>query len=427
MGDPLQDLFDRIKKKHGKMSVGIASELIDDIPRIPTGIFWLDVDTGGGIPIGRTVEVVGLKSSGKSSLMAKTVASAQGLCRKCYTPITEWGEETRKRKVTHVDMATGEIKKIDEEYTARVALDCANKCRTTGVGKKKHPGRMIVLWVDQEGTFTPDFYENFGVDCDDLRLAQPETGEMAVDLVDAAIRTASVDLIVVDSIAAMTPSVEREASAMDLQVGLQARMVNKGLRVWTSSLNERDAKGETNCTLLLVNQFRTKIASFYTGYTKPGGVGQEFATSIEIQLKSKDYQYDMSGNPIWEEVEYFVEKNKVGRPKGGGRYRLCLMMHPAFDGTPDEHWRLPGDTWDDAVVLEVAEQRGILKVSEDGKITIFGGEYAGQDDIRKAFLRKEAMYWKARNALIQMIINTPSDGKLKVKKSKKKKDGDDED
>jgi len=426
MGDPLQDLFDRIKKKHGKMSVGIASELIDDIPRIPTGIFWLDVDTGGGIPIGRTVEVVGLKSSGKSSLMAKTVASAQGLCRKCYTPITEWGEETRKRKATHVDMATGEIKKIDEEYTAKIALDCANKCRATVGGKKQHPGRMLVLWVDQEGTFTPDFYEHFGVDCDDLRLAQPETGEMAVDLVDAAIRTASVDLIVVDSIAAMTPSVEREASAMDLQVGLQARMVNKGLRVWTSSLNERDAKGETNCTLLLVNQFRMKIAAFYTGYTKPGGVGQEFATSIELQLKSKDYQYDTNGNPIWEDVEYFVEKNKVGRPKGGGRYRLCLMMHPAFDGTPDEYWRLPGDTWDDAVVLEVAEEKGLLQVSEEGKVTIFGQEFPGPDEIKREFFSKGELFRKARNALIQLIVNAPSDGKLKIKKKKKKKT-DDED
>lgn len=426
MGDPLQDLFDRIKKKHGKMSVGIASDLVEDIPRIPTGIFWLDVDTGGGIPIGRTVEVVGLKSSGKSSLMAKTVAAAQGLCRKCYTPITSWGEEKRTRKVTSVDMGTGEVRKVDEEYVARVALDCGNKCRATIGGKKAHPGRMLVLWVDQEGTFTPDFYEDFGVDCDDLRLAQPETGEMAVDLVDAAIRTASVDLIVVDSIAAMTPSVEREASAMDLQVGLQARMVNKGLRVWTASLNERDARGDSNCTLLLVNQFRMKIASFYTGYTKPGGVGQEFATSIEVQLKSKDYQYDTNGNPIWEDVEYFIEKNKVGRPKGGGRYRLCLMMHPAFEGVQDL-WRLPGDTWDDAVVLEVAEQKGLLQVSDEGKITLFGAEYAGPDEIRAAFFNKDPMYWKARYALIQMIINAPSDGKLKIKKKKKDKKDDDED
>jgi len=421
MADPLQDLFDRIRKKHGKMSVGIASDLIDDIPRIPTGIFWLDVDTGGGIPIGRMTEVVGLKSSGKSSLMAKVVASAQKLCRKCFTPITKWGEETRKRKVTNVDMETGEITKVDEKYTARVSLDCANKCRSTIEGKKKHPGRMVVLWVDQEGTFTSDFYTDFGVDCDGLHLSSPETGEQAVDLVDAAIRTASVDLIIVDSIAAMTPSVEREASAYDLQVGLQARTVNKGLRVWTASLNERDARGDTNCTLLLVNQFRMKIASFYTGYTKPGGVGQDFATSIEIQLKQKDYQYDVGGNAVWELIEYFIEKNKVGRPKGGARYRMCLMKHPAIEGFPDL-WRVPGDTWDDAVVLEVAEEKGILQVSEeDGKITVFGKEYAGPDEIKTAFFAKDEMFWKVRNALVQMIINAPSDGKLKKKKPKKKK------
>jgi RecA/RadA recombinase len=424
MGDPLKDLFAKIKKKHGKMSVGIASELIDDIPRIPTGIFWLDVDTGGGIPIGRMTEVVGLKSSGKSSLMAKTVASAQRLCRKCFTPITEWGEETRKRQVTNVDMETGEVTKTTEKYQAKVALDCGNKCRATVDGKKRHPGRMVVLWVDQEGTFTPEFYTHFGVDCDDLHLSQPETGEQAVDLVDAAIRTASVDLIIVDSIAAMTPSVEREASAYDLQVGLQARTVNKGLRVWTASLNERDARGDTNCTLLLVNQFRMKIAAFYTGYTKPGGVGQEFATSIEVQLKQKEYQYDVSGNPIWELIEYFVEKNKVGRPKGGGKYRMCLMRHPAFDGVPDV-WRLPGDTWDDAVVAEVAEERGVLRVSEEeGKIALFGTEFESPEALQRELFEKGELYWRARNALIQMIVNAPSDGKLKIKRKKKKKDDD---
>jgi len=415
----LNELFDRIRKKHGKMSVGIASDLVDDIPRIPTGIFWLDADTGGGIPIGRTTEVVGLKSSGKSSLMAKVVASAQRLCRRCFGPITEWEEEKRERKVTRVDPQTGEITKVKETYTARVAKDCASKCRDAA-NKKVHPGRMVVLWVDSEGTFTPDFYTHFGVDCDDLHLSRPETGEEAVDLVDAAIRTAEVDLIVVDSIAAMTPSVEREASANDLQVGLQARMVNKGLRVWTASLNERDAHGETNCTILLVNQLRMKIAAFYTGYTKPGGVGQEFATSVEVTLKQKDYQYDQKGAPIWEEIEYFVEKNKVGRPKQGGKYQMCLTRHPAFPGVP-EVWREPGDVWDDATVVGVGTDHGFIQEEKDG-VVLFGQKFPSAAALQMEMFKRGDLYWRARNALIQTIINAPSDGKLKEKKAKKDKE-----
>jgi len=102
------------------------------------------------------------------------------------------------------------------------------------------------------------------------------------------------------------------------------------------------------------------------------------------------------------------------------------MMHPAFDGTPDEYWRLPGDTWDDAVVLEVAEEKGLLQVSEEGKVTIFGQEFPGPDEIKREFFSKGELFRKARNALIQLIVNAPSDGKLKIKKKKKKKT-DDED
>jgi RecA/RadA recombinase len=796
MGDKLQDLFNGVRKQHGKLSVRKASELEGGIPRIPTGIFWLDADMGGGIPIGRMTEVVGLKSSGKSSLMAKIVASAQRLCRKCFRPITEWEEEERERKSVSVDVATGEVIEKMVPYMVKVAKDCANKCREDSDGKKKkHPGRMTVLWVDQEGcvsedneildpmtgriatvgewvrgqgcnveslagnrlsvvpisskcdsgirpvlriftatgwvevtpnhpllvwrrgqtwipaaeiqpgdyiarprwssfeggrhpdaevagllgymlgdggiaesassptitnkgdpeimrrfselvsyfgckikkyddrhyriigedsngssgankgrngvknwfrergmlvpcyekflpeevfqwdnisvgrllvglfmtdgsvniarasavigftsrrlilqvrhllsrlgilahlsiyryknprhrdqhtlaingvpnlqrfrefvplygekgskldswclserkqihypddfylpgyrnamwshrgafenesdvwwdkvvkieprgekhcwdfgvpphknfvvndfvghnTFTPDFYRNFGVDCDDVYLSSPETGEQAVDLIDAAMRTEEVDLIVVDSVAAMTPSVEREASAEDLQVSLQARNVNKGLRVWTASLNALGNREGNDCTLLLVNQLRTKIASFYTGYVKPGGVGQEFATSAELFLKQKDYILDTKGATVAEEVEYLVDKNKVGTPKGVGRYRMCLKAHPAFPGMPDP-LRLPGDTWDDATVLSVLSERGFLAEDQKTKeVILFGQRFPDQQALQMALFQKGDLYWKARNALIQLIVNTPSDGKLKEKKKK---------
>lgn len=266
-------------------------------------------------------------------------------------------------------------------------------------------------------TFTPDFYMKFGVDCDDLMLATPDYGEAAVDMVDSAIRLRAVDLIIVDSIAHLTPLKEREGSTEDSLVAVQARLVNRAMRQWTSSLNEVESNKENDCAILLVNQIREKMGGFYTAEVRPGGMGQAFATSLDIHLWQKDFKYDSTGRPLWMTSKFIVEKNRVSVPKMEGTYRMCLLDHPG---------RLAGDTWDDEAVADAVLDRGFATFDDKGGVTVIGRPFASSDEFRAEIAKREDFYYEAREAVLNFMIYQPSDGKLAEKKKKGDKDGKDD-
>jgi hypothetical protein len=197
-------------------------------------------------------------------------------------------------------------------------------------------------------------------------------------------------------------------------VALQARLVNRAMRQWTSSLNEVQSKCENDCAILLVNQLRTKMANFYTGEVRPGGMGQEFATSLDIHLWQYKFQHDGSGRPLWQGTKFVIEKNRVGVPKMEGTYRMCLLAHPG---------RLPGDTWDDEAVADAVVDTGLATFDDQGPgLTVLETKFASTDEFRAKVMEKGDFYRKAREAALNFLIYAPSDGKLPEKKKKDKEE-----
>ena len=405
----LIDLMESCQKEHGEGSFKVASDTrASCVARIQTGIFTLDYATGGGIPIGRTTEIVGKRSSGKSSLLAKIVANAQRMCRKCYGPVV-FDEKEVTVKTKRLDPASGKIVEVPEKKTKLIPVDCISKCRTENEeGKKVFPGRMNVVWIDAEGTYDVPFYEKFGVDNDAVYLIITDYGEQAVDLADAAIRTGEVDLLLVDTILHLIPKQFREKSTEEnKQPGRHAILINDAMKLWTASLNELESTGKTDCTIILVNQLRQKIGLFPQDF-KPGGEGQGYASSLEIRLWQKEFQFDTGGRSLTMDTEFAVDKNKTAPPKMAGKYKTCLLDHPG---------RKPGDTWDDEIVAEAAKNNGFV-AKKDGKLTVIERKFDSEEEFKKELHKQGEFYRTLRGRLLDLLIGMPSDGKLAEKKKR---------
>jgi recombination protein RecA len=211
----------QIEKQFGKgslMKMGEKTSLA--IGTIPTGALALDIALGvGGLPRGRVTEIFGPESSGKSTLAMHVVAEAQ---------------------------------------------------RNGGV----------CAYIDAEHAMDPNYARAIGVDVDELLISQPDTGEQALEIVDILVRSGSIDVIVVDSVAALTPRAEIEGDMGDSHVGLQARLMSQALRKLTGNLN----KSDTIC--IFINQLREKIGvMFGSPETTPGGRALKFYSSVRLDIR----------------------------------------------------------------------------------------------------------------------------------------------
>ena len=239
----------QIEKNYGKgavMRLGENSSL--NVEAISTGSISLDHATGiGGLPKGRIVEIYGPESSGKTTLALQVVAEAQKL--------------------------GGEAAFIDAEH----ALD-------------------------------PEYAQNLGVNIDELILSQPDSGEQALEITEMLAKSGAIDLIVVDSVAALVPQAELNGEMGDAQVGLQARLMSKALRKLTAVLN----KG--SCTIIFINQLREKVGiMFGNPETTTGGRALKFYSSVRLDVRRGDVI--KSGEEILgNEVKIKVVKNKVAPP-----------------------------------------------------------------------------------------------------------------
>ena len=245
----LEAALAQIDKQFGKgsaMKLGQRPVIESDV--IPSGSLALDLALGiGGYPRGRIIEIYGPESSGKTTLTLHAIAEAQ-----------------------------------------RKNLSCA--------------------FIDAEHAFDPTYAKNLGINTDEMVISQPDNGEAALEIADTLVRSGAVDLIVIDSVAALVPQVELEGGMADNQMGLQARLMSKALRKITGSISR------TNCTVIFINQIRMKIGvMFGSPETTSGGNSLKFYASVRLdirrgaQIKDKD---EVLGN----ETRVKVVKNKVAPP-----------------------------------------------------------------------------------------------------------------
>lgn len=322
----LQDkLLFAINKQYGSGTASIASsrEYVG-APRISSGSFSLDHALGGGWPRGRISIAWGQKSSNKTTAYTRAVADAQQRDSRTNKYIWAMTEDEQKD-----------------------ATPCA------------------VAWIDSEGTFMESWAEGLGVDLDTLLLVRPESQEEAIDVLDSLTRSGLYDIMVLDSLAAMTPVAEIEGAAGDSHVGVAARKNNMMFRKLQAGIN-KIAKEEKRIapTVLIVNQVRQKIGvMFGDNKVKPGGFGQDFYSSVEVFFWASKLDYwDAETKKVPKTItfNFKVEKNKVSAPRVQGSYQQALSDHPS------EQWKL-GEVIEISEVMDFAGKLGVYREAENEK------------------------------------------------------------
>ena len=293
-----EDLLKQINKRYGANTVVTASEsdALMSTPRIKTGIPAFDWAIGGGVPTGSLLTLLGEFSSGKS-ILALQIAGAFGrMCRNCGKPLIE------------IDLATREEKRVP----------CC-----------KNPQRMNTAWFDAEGSFTNQWSRSQGVSLDNTHVIRTEFAEQGIDVADALIRSGECDLLVVDSVAQLTPSVEIEESSEKWQMGTHARLMNKAMRKWGSAQNAGSLSRKFSPTIILINQIRHKIGVIYgSPETSPGGKGIGFSSDVIIRCKRKQWLEDDMKRPIGHEMEVVFKKNKTAPPNRTAGFTFYFNGHP---------------------------------------------------------------------------------------------------
>ncbi len=268
--------------------------------RFRTGIFSLDHALCGGFPSGRVCRIYGPFSSGKSFVCYRILKEAQDHCRQCWGPYLK----EKKRK-------------------------CCEK-----------PERFRSLWVDAEGVHTPEWVEKQGVRPDQMDIIQPTYHEQALDVIEAYLAEHAVDVIVLDSLAAMPPQKELEKAVEDsVEPGLAARKNNAAFRKWVARLAAITA--EVKPLILVVNQTRETMDR-YVPEVQPGGKGQDFASSVDVRLQASADLTDSGkvvslgttikehGDPVARLVGFRVSKNKTAPPHRCGEFTMWFDYDPHF-------------------------------------------------------------------------------------------------
>ena len=241
--------MEKIEKEHGKGTImKMGEESVEDVSVIPSGSIGLNLALGvGGYPRGRIIEIYGPESSGKTTLAIHAIAEAQ-----------------------------------------------------------KAGG--IAAIIDAEHAFDRFYAEKLGVDIDNLLISQPDSGEQALEVADQLIRSSAIDIIVIDSVAALTPKAELEGDMGDNKVGLQARLMSQALRKLTASINK------TNTTCIFINQLREKIGvMFGSPETTTGGNALKFYASVRLDIRKSTPIKD-GDNVLGNQTKVKVVKNKVAPP-----------------------------------------------------------------------------------------------------------------
>jgi recombination protein RecA len=246
----LQLTMDKLDKTYGKGTVmRLSDNKVEDVPAISTGSLGLDIALGiGGLPRGRVVEIYGPESSGKTTLTMHCIAEAQ-----------------------------------------------------------KKGG--LAAFIDAEHAFDKTYAQKLGIDIDNLLISQPDNGEQALEIADHLIRSGAIDIIVIDSVAALVPKGELEGDMGDSKMGLQARLMSQALRKLTGTINK------TGCTCIFINQLREKIGvMFGNPETTTGGNALKFYASVRLDIRRIGQIKESADNITGNRTRVKVVKNKVAPP-----------------------------------------------------------------------------------------------------------------
>lgn len=242
--------LDKLDKTYGKGAVmKMGDSIVEDVEVIPSGSLGLDIALGvGGYPRGRVIEIYGPESSGKTTLTLHAIAEAQ-----------------------------------------------------------KNGG--IAAFIDAEHAFDRFYAQKLGVDIDNLIISQPDNGEQALEITDNLIRSGAIDIVIIDSVAALTPKSEIEGEMGDSKMGLHARLMSQALRKLTGSISK------THCTVIFINQLREKIGvMFGNPETTTGGNALKFYASVRLDIRRSTQIKDTDGNVQGNKTRVKVVKNKVAPP-----------------------------------------------------------------------------------------------------------------
>jgi len=318
----LQLTMDKIEKSYGKGSImRLGDRVVDEVAAISSGSIALDVALGiGGYPKGRVIEIYGPESSGKTTLAIHAIAEAQ-----------------------------------------------------------KAGG--IAAIVDAEHAFDPYYAKNLGVNIDELLISQPDNGEQALEIVDSLVRSGAIDIIVIDSVAALTPKAELEGEMGDSKMGLQARLMSQALRKLTANIS----KTKTCC--IFINQLREKIGvMFGNPETTTGGNALKFYASVRLDIRRigqiKDGE-EVQGN----NVRVKVVKNKVAPP----------FRKAEFDIMYGEGISKSGE------IVDLGVQYNIIKKS--GSWFSYGETKLGQgrDTVRKLIIDNPELAQELETKIVEAI------------------------
>ena len=327
----LNEALSQIEKQFGKGAVmKMGDRENTDIPSVSTGSLGLDIALGiGGLPEGRVIEIFGPESSGKTTLTLQAIAECQ-----------------------------------KEGGTA--------------------------AFIDAEHALDPSYAEKLGVNVDELLLSQPDTGEQALEITDMLVKSNSVDLIVVDSVAALTPRAEIEGEMGDHHVGLQARLMSQALRKITGNIQR------SNAMVIFINQIRMKIGvMFGNPETTTGGNALKFYSSVRLDIR-RIGSVKEGDEVIGNETRVKVVKNKVSPPFKQAEFQIMYGQGINVEGE----------------ILEYGQKLGL--VEKAGAWYSHNGEKIGQGKVNASNFLKENS--KIKNSLLKEIRNSYINTKNKSKK-----------
>ncbi len=325
--DALKNALKQIEKDYGKgaiMRLGDASANMN-VEVIPTGIIPLDIALGvGGVPRGRIIEIYGPESSGKTTVTLHMIAQAQ-----------------------------------------------------------KDGG--IAAFIDAEHALDPVYAKKLGVDIDNLLVSQPDTGEQALEIVEALVRSGAIDLIVVDSVAALTPKAEIDGDMGDSHVGLLARLMSQAMRKLTGILSK------SRTTAIFINQIREKVGVMYGNpETTTGGRALKFYSSVRLEVRRVD-SVKQGSDVVGNHTRVKVVKNKVAPPFKQAEFDIMYG-----EGVSRE-----------SSIIDIAADLEILNKS--GSWYSYNGNRLGQGkDTVKELLRKDTAFMAELEAKVREMLQDPA-------------------
>jgi recombination protein RecA len=334
----LQLTIDKLDKTYGKGSVmKLSDDKVVDVPAIPTGSLGLDIALGvGGIPRGRVIEIYGPESSGKTTLAMHCIAEAQ----------------------------------------------------------KK--GGMAAI-IDAEHAFDKSYAEKLGIDIENLLISQPDNGEQALEIAEHLIRSGALDVVVIDSVAALVPRGELEGEMGDSKMGLQARLMSQALRKLTGAISK------TGCSCIFINQLREKIGvMFGNPETTTGGNALKFYASVRLDIRRIGSIKEGPDNITGNRVKVKVVKNKVAPP-----FKVV-----EFDIMYGQGISKVGEIIDLGVELDVIKKAGSWFSYMDNKL----GQ--GRDAVKALILDNPELMEELETKIRQIIKGDAPGDKEKTKEKK---------